>query len=59
MIFLVVLVVFVKVFEQKGVLTPTLKNTFNLLSTALIVLLSLSFYVSMKWLWKRNIVAHV
>lgn len=49
-IFLLVLIIFVKVFEQKHVMTPAQKNTFNALSTALIVLLSLSFYVSMNWL---------
>lgn len=55
-IFLVVLIIFVKAFEQKNVMTPTQKNTFNLLSTALIVILSLSFYVSMNWLFEKNVV---
>ena len=54
-IFLVVVILFVKIFEQKNVLTPTQKNTFNLISTGLIVLLSLSFYVSMNWFWKRTL----
>ena len=53
-IFLVAVIIFVKVFEQEDVMTPTQKNTFNLLSTALIVVLSLSFYVSMNCLVKEK-----
>ena len=46
-IFLLSIIVTVKVFEQKNIITPMQKNTFNIISTALIVLLSLSFYVSL------------
>ena len=44
-LFVVAVIIVVKVYEQKGVITPSQKNTYNLVTTALIVFLSLSFYV--------------
>ena len=44
-LFEVALVIVVKVYENKGVLTDTQKDTFNTISTGLILFLGLSFYV--------------
>lgn len=47
-VFLVFLIITVRVYEQKDVITSSQKNNFNLISTALIVFLTPSFYVSLK-----------
>ena len=43
--FAIALIIVVKVYEDKGVLTSSQKNAYNLITTGLILFLGLSFYV--------------
>lgn len=43
--FVATVIALVRGYEQKGVMTPSDKDIFNILSTALILFLALSFYV--------------
>ena len=43
--FAIALIIVVKVYEAKGVLTPSQKAAFNVITTGLILFLGLSFYV--------------
>ena len=45
-IFVASVIALVRAYEQKGVMTPSEKDIFNIVSTALILFLALSFYVS-------------
>ena len=55
---LVVTVIIVKVFEAKGVITPWQKNEYQFLTTAIILLLALSFLKSFKDL-ARSLRSHL
>ena len=43
--FAIALIIVVKVYEAKGILTTSQKNAYNLITTGLILFLGLSFYV--------------
>lgn len=47
-VFAVLLVIVIKVYEAKGVLTKWQKDTYNFITTGLIFFLGLSFYVRVK-----------
>lgn len=47
--FTIALVIVIKVYEGKGILTPSQKNAFNFITTGLILFLGLSFYVRGNW----------
>ena len=56
--FAVVLVIVVKVYEAKGVLTPSQKNAYNVVTTGLILFVGLSFYVHVDWHMQPKIHTH-